>query len=128
MYIRSVLGVRSRECRRDGWRSSGILPSALYPSATEDGLFGEDGTAGLEGRGEEGAACAGETGKQWAPAGFVCVLHPNAITSETATVTPKFGWGITRRDGLGVATGMVRVFLVGGLRGDDGGSSGTTKG
>ena len=48
-----MLGVKSRDCSREGWRSNGILAWALFLPATEDGLLGEDGATGLEDRGED---------------------------------------------------------------------------
>jgi len=79
-----------------------------------------DGTTGLECRGEEKAAHAEVTGGHW-------VSVSTTLTSEMA-VSPKFGGGINRLDGLGVATDMTRLLFVGNLCGDDGGSSGMTKG
>jgi hypothetical protein len=121
-----MLCVRSRECSREGWRSNGFVPSALPPPTTEEGLLGEDGAIGLEGRGEDRAAYAKESGRHWAPIEFACVVISITLTFG-AVDTLKSGGGMTRRDGLRMATGMVRVFFEGDLRGN-GGSSGAMKG
>jgi hypothetical protein len=122
-YIRNVLGVKSYECKRDGWRSNGTLSSTRLLPAIEEGSIGEDEATGLGCRGEDEAAHDEGTGGHWVSIGFVCEVCFTTLTSETAD-SPNFGGGINRLDGLGGPTDMTRVLL----RGDDGASSGMTKG